>query len=91
VRSPFVPMTLMVLTLVLMMGFQMFQALKERRVLRDRFEQQVSTLQEAKKVRAQLDTIAKQTYQLSVKGNQNAAKIVEQMKKAGFTFNTGNQ
>ena len=69
----------------------MFQALKERRVLRDRFEQQVSTLQEAKKVRGQLDTIARQTYQLSVNGNQNATKIVEQMKKAGFTFNTGNQ
>ena len=73
------------------MGFQLFQELKERQDLQDRFEQQVSTLREAKKVRTQLDSIAKQTYQLSVNGNENAAKIVEQMKQAGFTFNQGSQ
>ncbi len=88
---PFVPMILMALTLVLMIGFQTFQALEDRWELKDRFAQQESTLQEANKVRGQLDSIAKQTYQLSINGNKNAAKIVVQMKKAGLTFNPGNQ
>lgn len=90
-RRPFVPLLLISLTLVLAMGSQLFQALQDRRALKDRYEQQTNAVAEAKKVRGQLDTIARQTYQLSVNGNENAAGIVERMKKAGFSFSSGNQ
>jgi len=60
-------------------------------VLQDQFEQQASTLKEVKKVRTQLDSIAKKTFQLSVNGNKNASQIVDKMRKAGFTFNQGSQ
>ena len=85
------PLLLISLTLVLAMGSQLFQALQDRRALKDRYEQQTNAVAEAKKVRGQLDTIARQTYQLSVNGNENAAGIVERMKKAGFSFSSGNQ
>jgi len=59
--------------------------------LQERLEQQKSIFLEAKKVRLQLDSIAKQIFQLSDNGNKNAVKIVEKMKKAGFTFNQNRQ
>lgn len=90
-HSLFIPLMIISLALVLMMGGQVFQELKERQVLQGQLERQKSSLSEAKKVRGQLDSIAKQTFQLSLSGNKNASQIVDKMKKAGFTFNQTSQ
>ena len=41
-------------------------------------------------MRTQLDSIASRTAQLAEKGNQNAQKLVDQLKKAGVTINIDN-
>ncbi len=90
-RSLFVPVIIIALALMLIIGGQVFQEVNKRLVLQEQLEQQKSVFLEAKKVRLQLDSIAKQTFQLSVNGNKNAARIVDKMKKAGFTFNQNRQ
>ncbi len=90
-RSPFLPILLVVLSLILMVGFQLTQLLKGRATIKAKLEAQEVPLQESKKVRQQLDVIVKQTYQLAVNGNKNAEKIVTQMKRAGLTFTAKDQ
>ncbi len=90
-RSLYVPVIIIALALLLIIGEQFFQELNKRLILQEQLEQQQSIFLKAKKVRLQLDSIANQTFQLSVKGNKNAARIVDKMKKAGFTFNQNRQ
>ncbi len=90
-HSQFLPILLVVLSLVLMVGFQFTQLLQGRASLKAKLETQEVPLQESKKVRQQLEVIARQTYQLAVNGNKNADKIVAQMKGVGLTFTAKSQ
>ena len=54
VRPVFVPMALVVLTLVLLMGFQSLQLIRDRDLLGTRYEAQQAPLEEVEKVGQQL-------------------------------------
>lgn len=84
-RPVFVPMALVVVTLVLLMLFQSLQLIRDRELLRTRFNAQQAPLEEVQKVSQQLQAIAKSTYTLSASGNENAALVVDRLKQAGIT------
>ena len=71
------------------LGLQTFQLGRERSNLHRIREDQENTMQQAKRVRAQLDSIAQRTLELAQQGNQGAAAIVEQLARRGITINPG--
>jgi len=83
----FVPLLLIVLALLLMTGFQMSQLTREHELLNTRLEAQTGPLEESQNVRDQLQSVATKTAALANNGNENAAKIVEQLEKAGIKIN----
>ncbi len=83
----FVPLVLIVATLLLMVGFQSVQLMREHDLLETRIANQAGPLEEAKKIRMQLDSIAKSTAQLAAQGNANAQRMVEELKRNGITIN----
>ena len=83
-RPVFVPMALVVLTLVLMMVFQSLQLIRDRDLLRTRYQAQQAPLEEVQKVGNQLQAIAQSTYKLSASGNKNAALVIDRLSQAGI-------
>lgn len=83
----FIPLLLIALTLFIMMFFQSCQLVRQRDLLHTVIANQDAPLKEAQKVRKQLDSIAKSTLQLSTQGNENAKRLVEQLKSQGITIN----
>jgi F0F1-type ATP synthase membrane subunit b/b' len=83
----FVPLALVVLALLLMTGFQGVQLVRERELLRERITLQEQPIEEAKKLRAQLEAVAKSTAELAKQGNVNAQRIIEQLRGVGVTIN----
>lgn len=86
-RSPFVPLLLLTLALLSWAAFQTVQLARERRDLRVAHTTQEQQMQQAVKMRAQLDGIAKSTAELAAKGNVNAGTIVQELAKRGITIN----
>lgn len=84
-RPVFVPMALVVLTLLLMVVFQSLQLIRDRDLLRTRYEAQQTPLEEAQRVGKQLQAIAKSTYELSASGNKNAALVIERLEQSGIS------
>lgn len=78
---------ILALTMVGWFGLQTFQLVRERAHLRSLRENQESLLQQAQRVRGQLDSIARSTLELAHKGNQGAAVIVDQLARRGITIN----
>jgi hypothetical protein len=87
VGSLFVPLLLVVVTLVVWSGFQTVQLIRERANLRTLKANQEAPVQESLKLRAQLDSIAKRTAELAAQGNAGATTIVEALAKRGITIN----
>ncbi len=82
-----IPVCLMVLAFVVWTGFQTSQLMRERGTLKAILASQEAPVQEAAKLRAQLDSIAKGTQELANQGNQNAKTIVAELQKRGITIN----
>jgi hypothetical protein len=80
---------LLTLTVLLSLGFNTFSLIRERGNLIAIQEKQQATIEQAERVRAQLDSIAQRTLQLAQQGNAGAAIIVEQLAKRGVTINPG--
>ena len=59
---------------------QTFQLVRDRQSLRTLIDNQSGPVEEAKKVRQQLTSIAKTTVRLASQGNPNAQLIVDQLK-----------
>jgi hypothetical protein len=78
---------LLTIALLAWAGFQTFQLARERSILQRVKAGQEAPLQQAAKVRAQLDSIAKRTLELAQQGNAGAATIVEELAKRGVTIN----
>ena len=89
-RSYFIPVLLIAIALVVWTGFQTTQLLRERKYLRVVLTSQSPTVEQSQKLRAQLDSIAKETLQLANQGNSNAKIIVEELRKRGVTINPSN-
>ena len=85
-RSPFLPLVLMALTVLLLVGFQTNQLLRERVTLAQVRTNQEAPIEEARKLRAQLDSLGRNTARLAARGNANAKAIVEQLRSEGITI-----
>ncbi|HKM68499.1 MAG TPA: hypothetical protein VKG22_07790 [Stellaceae bacterium] len=82
-----VPVILVVVALFVLMAFETGQAIHDRGALSDLRRSQEPTVQEAIKVRQQLDTLARKTAQLAADGDEGARSIVDQMKRQGVSLN----
>jgi hypothetical protein len=82
----FLPLGLLVLGFVLMVGFQTVQLIRERGNLFELQLAQEPTVQEAAKLRQQLDSLAKKTAALADSGNLSAKAVVEEMRRQGITI-----
>lgn len=87
VRGLVVPVCLVVIAFVVWTGFQTSQLMRERVTLKAILASQEAPVQEAAKLRAQLDTIARGTQELANQGNQNAKTVVAELQKRGITIN----
>jgi hypothetical protein len=70
-------------------GFQTAQLVRERSHLHAVRASQEAPIQQAQRVRGQLDAIATETLALAKRGNTGAAMIVEQLARRGITINPG--
>ena len=86
-RSYFIPLLMIAIALLSWTAFQTIQLVKERTYLKTVFASQSQTVEQAEKLRAQLDSIAKGTLQLANQGNASAKIIVEGLRKRGVTIN----
>jgi len=85
------PIILAVLSLFVLMAFETGQAIHDRGALADLRRSQEVTVQEAVKLRQQLEALAGKTAQLAGEGNEGAKDVVDQMKRQGVTLNPPKQ
>lgn len=78
---------LAVITIVLAAGFNLYQGLEDRGLLRTAWTNLEAPHQQAVRVRTQLDTVAKQIARLAEQGNPNAREVVEGLRRQGVTIN----
>lgn len=80
-------LTLVVFSWCAWMVFQTVQLLRERNHLAQLKANQETALQEATKVRAQIDAITADTAKLAADGNAGAQRIVAELRRRGFKVN----
>ena len=85
------PIALVVVSLFVLMAFETGQAIHDRGALSDLRRAQEPTVQEAIKLRQQLETLAGKTAQLAAQGDESAKTVVDQMKRQGVTLNPPKQ
>ncbi len=83
----FVPLIILALTLLAWFAFQVVQLRTERDAMRDAIAKQDKPLEDSKKLRTSLESLARGTQQLADGGNPNARLIVDELKKRGITIN----
>ena len=86
-RSPFVPISLIAAAVLGLLLFQTSQLYNDRNGLRDLMVDRQRPFEEAQKLRAQLDGVAVDTARLAAKGNANAQRVVDELRKRGITIN----
>jgi hypothetical protein len=80
------PLILVVVALFVLMAFETGQAIHDRSALADLRRAQDPSVQQAVKLRQQLQTLAGQTAELAAAGDAAAKSIVDQMKRQGVTL-----
>jgi hypothetical protein len=88
-HSAFVPLLLGGLALLASLAFQTWLLTSERSALVAGHAGQQQTVDNAGKLRGQLDALAADTQRLADTGNPNAALLVAELKKRGITINAG--
>ncbi len=83
----FIPVCLLAAAWTLWAVFQMIMLFQESSTLKTLRANQEPTVQQAMKLRAQLDSIAAETAKLAAKGNSGAKTIVGALKQRGITIN----
>ena len=86
-RGPFIPMLLLALAVLVLLVFQTTQLYRTQDSLQQVWEGQQAPLEEAQRLRTQLDGIAAGTARLADRGNVNAKRVVEELRKRGITIN----
>jgi hypothetical protein len=86
-----IPVILIAVSLFVLMAFETFQAVHDRGALADLQRSQESTVQEAIKLRQQLETLAGRTAQLAAEGDEGAKTVVDQMKRQGVNLSPPKQ
>ena len=87
IRGLVIPVCLVVIAFVVWTGFQTSQLMRERGTLQAIRASQEAPVQEAARLRTQLDSIARGTQELANQGNQNAKTVVAELQKRGITIN----
>src|SRR5262245_35990466 len=77
-------LTLVVFSWCAWMVFQTVQLVRERNHLTQLQSNQEGALQDAAKVKAQIDAITSDTAKLAAEGNLGAQRIVAELKRRGF-------
>jgi hypothetical protein len=85
------PVILAVVALFVLMAFETAQAIHDRGALADQRRSQEPTVQEAIKLRQQLELLAGKTAQLAAEGDEGAKTVVDQMKRQGVNLNPPKQ
>ncbi len=85
------PVVLVVVSLFVLMAFETGQAIHDRGALADLRRSQEPTVQEAIRLRQQLELLAGKTAQLAAEGDEGAKTIVDQMRRQGVTLNPAKQ
>jgi hypothetical protein len=85
------PVSLAVVALFVLMAFETAQAIHDRGALADLRRSQEPTVQEAIKLRQQLELLAGKTAQLAADGDEGAKAVVDQMKRQGVNLNPPKQ
>jgi hypothetical protein len=85
------PVILVLLPLFVLIAFETFEAIHDRSVLADLRRSQEPTVQEAIKLRQQLELLAGKTAQLAADGDEGAKTVVDQMEKQGVNLNPPKQ
>jgi hypothetical protein len=85
------PIILVVVSLFVLMAFETGQAIHDRGALADLRRSQEPTVQEAIKLRQQLETLAGRTAQLAAEGDEGAKTVVDQMKRQGVNLSPPKQ
>ena len=80
------PLTLAIVSLLLFVLFQTYQVVQDRESLSELRAGQDQTLQEAIKLRQQLESLAGKTAQLALDGDEGAKNVVAEMKRQGVTM-----
>ena len=86
-RTPFVPLGLLTLALLIWVGFQAVQLTVERQRLAAILASQDGLVLNSQKLRASLDSLATETAKLADQGNPNARLLDDQLRQRGVTIN----
>lgn len=82
------PLTLVVVALFVLMAFETGQTIRDRGTLTDLLRAQQPSIEQAAKLRQQLQTLAGKTAELAAAGDAGAKSVVDQMKAQGVTLST---
>jgi hypothetical protein len=85
------PVLLVVVSLFVLIAFETAEAVHDRGALSDLRRSQEATVQEAVKLRQQLETLAGRTAQLAAEGDEGAKTVVDQMKRQGVNLSPPKQ
>lgn len=86
-RSAFWPLLIVTVATTAWGAFQSYQLVQEQAALKTLHANQETLMQNAVKLRAQLDAIAGDTQRLANAGNANAQAIVNELRRRGITIN----
>jgi hypothetical protein len=84
--STFIPLLIIALTLLLQITYRNTQLQREGDILSNQRDQQTTPMEEADKLRNQLQAIAGATAVLADQGNKNATLIRDQLRAQGITI-----
>lgn len=80
------PLILVVVSLFVLMAYETGQAIHDHRALAELLHAQQPSIEQAAKVRQQLQTLAGKTAELAAAGDPGAKSVVDQMKAQGVTL-----
>lgn len=86
-RSAFWPLLIICVATASWSGFQSYQLVHEHDALKKLHANQEALVQNAVKLRTQLDGIAGDTQRLANAGNANAQALVNELRRRGVTIN----
>lgn len=84
--SWWLPVIFVVVAFFVLMAFETGYAIHDRQALADQMRSQESVVQEAMKLRQQLEALAGKTARLAAEGDEGAKTVVDQMKRQGVNL-----
>lgn len=85
------PVILVVVAFFTLIAFETGYAIHDRQALADQRRSQEPVVQEALRLRQQLEALASKTAQLAADGDEGAKTVVEQMKRQGINITAPKQ